>query len=95
MAADGFSQFSPKLRFFLAGVQAPLRYSAYTLRMFEKNVHLIDRPPAPRERGTLKKNLDLKSPVYGGFRGRFRDVRDFSDILLNYLFSNLQRLGRW
>jgi hypothetical protein len=40
-----------------------------------------DRPPAPRSRGTLKKNLALKSPVYGGFRGRFRDVSDFSDIL--------------
>jgi hypothetical protein len=50
--------------------------------MFAKYIDLIDRPPAPRSRGTLKRNLDLKSPVYGGFRGRLRDVRDFSDILL-------------
>jgi hypothetical protein len=51
--------------------------------MFEKYVDLIARPPAPRSRGTLKKNLALKSPVYGGFRGHFRDVSDFSDILLD------------
>jgi hypothetical protein len=49
--------------------------------MFEKYVDLVDRPPVPRSRGTLKKNLALKSPVYGGFRGRFRNVSDFSDIL--------------
>jgi hypothetical protein len=53
-------------------------------RIFEKYVNLIDRPPAPRERGTLKKNLALKSPVNGGFRGRFRDVSDFSGILLKH-----------
>jgi hypothetical protein len=42
--------------------------------MFEKYVDLVDRPPAPRSRGTLRKNLALKSPVYGGYRGRFREV---------------------
>jgi hypothetical protein len=53
--------------------------------MFEKYVGLIDRPPAPRKRGTLKKNLALKFPVYGGFRGRFQDVSDCSDIHLGWV----------
>jgi hypothetical protein len=47
--------------------------------MFAKYVDLIDRPQPPadwiaalkEQGGTLKKNLSLKSPVYGGFRGRF------------------------